>query len=470
MRRRLLLALPALQEVLTRDFRQIKYSLFPPLSLLTLAGMTPDERYDITVRDEHVEPIEADGDFDLVGIKAYVSSAGRAYDLADAYRRRGAKVVLGGIHPTTLPEEAARHADAVCLGPAETAWPQILADFERGELRQFYRGRCDGSAALVPQARRDLMNPRAYLVRNTMVTSRGCPHCCAFCYKASFWGERYYETRPMADLERELATLDGRFVFFLDDNLLGSRRHARELFGLLRGSGMVWQAAGSLDVARDPALLHAAYDAGCRSLFVGFESLSPENMRRAGKAVNAATDYAQAVRRFHDAGIMVNGSFVFGFDCDGPDVFDRTVEFAIESRIETATFHILTPFPATAAFARIEAEGRLLHRNWALYDTRHAVFAPRRMTPGQLEAGYDRAYHDFYRFGSILRRSLGLPAPLKRLAYNIVWKRVDPLWAAVIQCGVLPWVRPLFERVLAHGTRRPSPEPAIAPRAAPHEA
>ena len=168
------------------------------------------------------------------------------------------------------------------------------------------------------------MNPRAYLVRHTMVTSRGCPHACDFCYKSSFWGPTYYEPRPIAEVERELSRIDDRLVFFLDDNLLANRRHARALFDVLRGSGIVWQAAASLDVARDPRYLEEAYEAGCRSLFVGFESLSPENMRGNNKPVNAATDYAEACRRFHDAGIMINGSFVFGFDCDGPDVFDRT--------------------------------------------------------------------------------------------------------------------------------------------------
>jgi len=459
MRRRLLLVLPALQEVLGRDFRRIKYSLFPPLSLLTLAGLTPDDRYEIVVRDEHVEPVATETDADLVAMTVYIPSAYRAYALADAFRRGGAKVVLGGIHPTTLPHEAARHADAVCIGPAESVWGEILADFERGRLRRFYRGRREGSAALVAPARRDLMNPRAYLVRHTMVTSRGCPHCCSFCYKAGFWGERYCEARPLAALERELESLDARFVFFLDDNLLGNRAHARALFGLLRGSGLVWQASSSLDAARDPAYLEEAYDAGCRSLFVGLESISAENMARAGKRVNAATDYAEAIRRVHDAGIMINGSFVFGFDGDGPDVFDRTLEFAIENQLETGTFHILTPYPGTRGFAEIEAERRLLHRNWALYDTRHAVFRPRRMSPEALEAGQRRLYRDFYRYGSILRRSVGLPGALKRIAYNIGWQRLDPLWSAIIRCGLLPFVRPLFERVLA-GHTRPAPEPA----------
>jgi len=453
MRRTLLLALPALQEVLARDFRQIKYSLFPPLSLLTLAGLTPEDRYDILVRDEHVESLEVDDHVDLVAMTVYVSSAHRAYEIADEYRRRGAKVVMGGIHPSTLPAEAAQHADAVCIGPAEPVWGIILRDFENGSLRKFYRASPEGSAGLVPLARRDLMNPRAYLVRNTMVASRGCPHSCDFCYKSSFWGSRYYECRPLAHVERELASLDGKFVFFLDDNFLADRRRAREIFGLLRGFGMVWQAGASLDAARSPALLEEAYDAGCRSLFVGFESLSTANMRGANKPVNVAADYAEAIRRFHEAGIMINGSFVFGFDHDGPDVFDRTLEFAIENKIETATFHVLTPFPGTTTFGRMEAAGRIVHRNWRLYDTRHAVFRPRLMSPDTLEEDYRRSYEEFYRYGSIFRRSLGLPGTLKRVLYNVVWRKADWLWAPIIHYGLLPFVRPMFERVLARNTR-----------------
>ena len=266
------------------------------------------------------------------------------------------------------------------------------------------------------------MNPRAYLVRHTMVTSRGCPHACDFCYKSSFWGPTYYEPRPMAEVERELSRIDDHLVFFLDDNLLANRRHARAMFDVLRGSGIVWQAAASLDVARDPKYLEEAYRAGCRSLFVGFESLSPENMRGNNKPVNAATDYAEACRRFHDAGIMINGSFVFGFDCDGPDVFDRTVEFTVENKILTASFHVLTPLPGTRAFDRLEAEGRILHRNWRRYDTCHAVFRPRRMTPEQLDAGYCRAKRQFASCGF---DSPPLAGPARRFEADRLQRGVD---------------------------------------------
>jgi len=452
MQRRLLLILAAVQRPGDRHFRLIKYSQFPPLSLMTIAGLTPDH-WDITLRDEHVESSEVEGDFDVVGIQTYISSAPRAYELADRWRQRGAKVVLGGLHPTSLPHEAATHADAVCIGPAEPVWREILDDYEHNRLRTFYRGPCEGSASQVPLPRRDLMNPRAYLLRHTMVTSRGCPHACDFCYKSSFWGPHYYEPRPIADVERELSLVDDGLVFFLDDNLLANRGHARALFEVLRGSGIVWQAAASLDVARDPGYLEEAYEAGCRSLFVGFESLSSENMRGNNKPVNAATDYAEACRRFHDAGIMINGSFVFGFDCDGPDVFERTVEFTIENKILTASFHILTPLPGTRAFERLEAEGRIRHRRWQRYDTNHAVFQPRRMTPEQLEAGHAFAKRAFGAWGSILHRSLGLPGAAKRIAYNTAWMKVDPLWVAIIRSGLMPLANRLFQRILRVRTR-----------------
>jgi radical SAM superfamily enzyme YgiQ (UPF0313 family) len=268
----------------------------------------------------------------------------------------------------------------------------------------------------------------------------------------------------MAEVERELSRIDDHLVFFLDDNLLANRRHARALFDVLRGSGIVWQAAAALDVARDPHYLEEAYQAGCRSLFVGFESLSPENMRGNNKLVNVTADYGEVCRRFHDAGIMINGSFVFGFDCDGPDVFERTLEFTVENKILTASLHVLTPLPGTRAFARLAAEGRILHRNWTLYDTYHAVFQPRRMTPEQLEAGYLFGKRRFATWESILRRSAGLPGVLKRIAYNVAWMKIDPLWVAIIRAGLMPFATRIFERVLQFSTKVPNPEHDFLPR------
>jgi radical SAM superfamily enzyme YgiQ (UPF0313 family) len=448
----ILFVLPALQEVLAQDFRQIKYSLFPPLSLLTLAGLVPEGKYRIMVRDEHVEDVMVEEEVDLVAMTVYVSSAKRAYELSAHYRARGAKVLMGGIHPTTLPEECAQHADSVCLGPGESVFPRMLEDFEGGSLAKFYHGGGDEDVSRVPRARRDLMNHRKYLVPNTIVASRGCPYCCDFCYKESFWGKHYYQFRPLPEIARELDTFRHRFVFFLDDNLLGHRKQARKLFALLSGYDFVWQAAASLDAAYAPGFLQEAYRCGCRSLFVGFESITKANMERAHKPQNQKYDYAETIQRFHDAGIMINGSFVYGFDDDDPGIFARTVEFAIENKIETATFHILTPFPSTRMFARLDREGRLLHRDWDKYDTRHAVFRPRRMSTAQLEEGYRWSYHQFYSYGSILRRSMGLPNPLKRFLYNVGWKKMDSVWDFVLAHNVIERVLPAFEYALARDT------------------
>jgi radical SAM superfamily enzyme YgiQ (UPF0313 family) len=461
----ILFLLPALQEVVSQDFRQIKYSLFPPLSLLTLAGLVPRDKYRMLIRDEHVEDVIVDEDVDLVVMTVYVSSARRAYELSDYYRARGAKVFLGGIHPTTLPEEAKQHADSVCLGPGEPVFLRMLEDFETDRLKMQYEGHRDTDLSNVPVARRDLMNQSKYLVPNTMVASRGCPYCCDFCYKESFWGREYHAFRPLSQIKKELDTFKHNFVFFLDDNLLGNRREARRLFALLREYDFVWQASASLDAAFTPGFLQEAYACGCRSLFVGFESVVKANMERAHKRQNKKYDYAEAISRFHDAGIMINSSFVYGFDQDDADIFAKTVDFAIENKIETATFHILTPFPGTRLFATLEQERRILHRDWDRYDTRHVVFEPRRMTPSQLEKGYWWSYKEFYRYGSIMRRSVGLPNPLKRMAYNVAWKKMDPLWDWAIGHNLIEFVLPAFEFALARDT---SPASDSASADSPH--
>lgn len=453
----ILFILPALQEVLSQQFRQIKYSLFPPLSLLTLAALVPRDKYRMIVRDEHIEDVFVEEDVDLVVMTVYISSAMRAYEISDHYRQRGAKVLMGGIHPTTVPHEALQHADSVCVGPGETVFAQMLEDYEDGCLKQYYFGDRTTDLSEIPVARRDLMNRNRYLVRNTIVASRGCLYSCDFCYKESFWGAKYHKFRPLQQIKRELDMFRHRFVFFLDDNLMANRKLARTLFALLRQYDFVWQGAASLDTAYTPGFLREAYDCGCRSLFVGFESITRANMESSNKVQNQKFDYEEAIKRFHDAGIMINGSFVYGFDHDDPEVFERTVEFAIKNKIETATFHILTPFPGTRLFGRLEEEGRILHRDWEKYDTRHAVFRPSLITCGQLEEGYWWSYDEFYSYSSILRRSLGLPNSMKRLMYNIGWKKLDRIWHFIVEHDLTGYVLPLFEFVLATATRPEEP-------------
>lgn len=452
---RIKMVLPALAEATDPLFRPIKYSLFPPLGLATLAGHCPND--EVTIEDEHVGAIRLDDEPDVVVIQTYVTSAYRAYALADHYRSQGAHVCLGGLHPTSLPGEAAAHADTIFMGPGEDTWPRFLSDFRAGRPQPVYRS-TERSLHGVPRARRDLIDRSRYLVPNSIVVSRGCPHSCDFCYKDAFYqGGRSFYTARVDDALDEIASLEGRHLYFLDDNLFADDRFARELMAGLRGTGRVWQAAGTVESVLRPGLLEAAAASGLRSLFVGFETLDQTALTEQGKRHNVGRDYDEAIRRLHDAGVMVNASFVFGMDHHGPDVLDRTAEWAVSRGIETATFHVLTPYPGTALHTRMEREGRITTRDWDLYDTRHCVISHPTMSPQTIEAGYHRARKAFYSWSGIARASLARESAaeqLRHFAYSAAWKKAGPVWDAAISLGLLRHARPALERVL-DGVRRP---------------
>ena len=447
---RVKMILPALTEATSPLFRPIKYSLFPPLGLATLAGyLDPDD--EVTLEDEHVQQVRLDDDPDLVVIQVYITSAYRSYELADHYRARGAYVCLGGLHVTSLPDEAAAHADTVFLGPGEDVWPQFLADYRAGHPGKLYRSQVRTLRGL-PPIRRDLIKRHLYLVPNSIVVSRGCPHTCDFCYKEGFFeGGRSFYTQTVDDALAEIERLPGRHLYFLDDHLLGNPRFAAALFDGMRGMGRLWQAAGTVNSVLAPGLLEKATASGLRSLFVGFETISAANLRDHDKRQNLNRDYNAAIRRLHDLGVMINGSFVFGMDDDDESVFARTVDWAVGQGIETATFHILTPYPGTGLRQRIENEGRVLHNRWDLYDTRHTVYRPARMTAEALETGYWRAYRDFYRWGNLARGALAHSAwrdRLRHAAYAAGWKKFEPLWDWVIRAKRVVHMLPVLEAVL----------------------
>jgi len=448
---RVTMILPALTEATSPLFRPIKYSLFPPLGLATLAGyLDPDD--EVTITDEHVEPVDAADEPDLVVIQVYITSARRAYELADRYRARGAHVCLGGLHVTSLPAEAAAHADTIFRGPGEDTWPAFLADFRAGRPAARYDS-AERTLAGLPPIRRDLIKRHLYLVPNSIVVSRGCPHVCDFCYKEAFFeGGRSFYSQTVDAALGEIERLPGRHLYFLDDHLFGNARFATALFDGMRGMGRVWQAAGTVKAVLQPGLLEKAAAAGLRSLFVGFETVNPDNLAEQRKWQNIDRDYGAAIRRLHDLGIMVNGSFVFGMDSDDPSVFERTVGWAVGQGIETATFHILTPYPGTRLYQRMAAAGRLLHSDWDRYDTRHVVYQPARLTPRQLEDGYWRAYRDFYRWGSILRGAGTKPTlrgKARHVAYAGGWKKFEPAWDLAIRAKRAGQALPLLEAVLS---------------------
>jgi radical SAM superfamily enzyme YgiQ (UPF0313 family) len=450
--------LPALTEATSPFWRPIKYSLFPPLGLATLAAYLPDDT-EVEIHDEHVEPLNLLDAPELVVIQVYITSARRAYQLADYYRCRGAHVALGGLHVTSLPHEAAAHADTIFIGPGEDTWPQFLEDFNHGCAKPVYRSTLRSLEGL-PPVRRDLIKRHLYLVPNSIVVSRGCPHVCDFCYKEAFFeGGRSFYTQAVDAALAEIERLPDRHLYFLDDHLFGDRRFATALFEGMRGMGRLWQAAATVNSVLAPGLLERAVDAGLRSLFVGFETLDAANLTEQRKYQNLRRDYAAVVRRLHGLGVMINGSFVFGMDHDDESVFERTVEWAIEQGIETATFHVLTPYPGTALHNRMSSEGRITTRDWDRYDTRQAVFRPAKMTAGALNDGYRRAYREFYRWSSIARGAWAhgdVVAGARHFAYAAGWKKFEPLWDVVIRARRAGAMLPVLETILSEFGRRSS--------------
>ncbi len=454
-RLRVKLILPALTEATGPYWRPIKYSLFPPLGLATLAAFL-DPQDEAVIVDQHVQPLTTDDDPDLVVIQVYITNAYRAYRLADHYRARGAFVVLGGLHVTSLPDEAAAHADAIFLGPGEQTFPLFLQEFRAGRPRAVYRSTDGRTLDHLPPIRRDLIARRRYLVPNSIVVTRGCPEHCDFCYKDAFFerGRSFYTQRVDAALA-EIDRLPGRHLYFLDDHLLGDRRFARALFDGMRGMGRLFQGAATVDSVLRDDLIERAAEAGLRSLFVGFESLTPGNLARSNKRQNLGRDYTAVTDRLHRLGIMINGSFVFGMDDDDSDVFRRTVDWAINHGITTATFHIQTPYPGTRLYAKMLEQGRLTTFDWDLYDTRHVVFRPARMSPERLKAGYDWAYKEFYRWSSIARASLShgtVKHQAKHFFYAAGWKKFESLWNLMIRARQLRCMTPVLESVLSKVT------------------
>lgn len=443
--------LPALKEAGTPFGRPIKYSLFPPLGLATLAAyLSPDDEIDL--QDQHVEELNLNDEPDLVIIQVYITNALRAYKIADHYRERGSYVALGGLHVTSLPDEAAIHADSIFIGPGEETFPRFLLDFKNNRPQKKYVS-IIRSLKNVPPVRRDLIKRERYLVPNSLVVTRGCPHHCDFCYKDAFFqGGISFYTQAVDDALSEIERLPGRHLYFLDDHLLGNEKFAAGLFEGMNGMNRVFQSAATVDSILRGDLIEKAAKAGLRSVFVGFETFSPENLRQSNKMQNLEKDYTKAVERLHSLGIMINGSFVFGLDHDDKDVFKRTVEWGVKHAITTATYHILTPYPGTRLFHDMEKENRILTRNWDLYDTRTVVYQTRNISTQELKKGYDLAYKEFYSWKNIFRASMrhnSLKHNMKHLFYTGGWKKFEPLWNYIIKTKHLNQMLPVLELLLS---------------------
>ncbi|MEM6829560.1 MAG: radical SAM protein [Bacteroidota bacterium] len=443
--------LPALTEAESPFWRPIKYSLFPPLGLATLAAYLSEDD-DVEIQDQHVEQLNLNDSPDLVIIQVYITNAYRAYKIADHYRAKGSYVILGGLHVTSLPHEAQAHADTLFIGPGEETFPVFLRDFRRKAPQKVYSS-SNRTLLGIPPIRRDLIKRNSYLVPNSIVVTRGCPHHCHFCYKDAFFkGGKGFYTQLVDDAIKEIDRLPGRHLYFLDDHLLGNSKFANDLFDEMTGMNRVFQAAATVDSILRGNLIEKAAAAGLRSLFIGFETFSPQNLKQSNKKQNLKKNYEEAVRRLHSLGIMINGSFVFGLDEDEQDVFKRTVEWGVKNAITTSTYHILTPYPGTQLYADMERQGRIITKNWDQYDTRTVVYQTKKLSSQELKDGYDWAYKAFYSWSNIFQSSMNhesVKHQLKHLAYTAGWKKFEPLWNFLIKTKNLNSMLPLLESILS---------------------
>ena len=390
------------------------YFRMPYLGLLKVAALTPPD-WDVTIIDEKVEPLDLQLKADLIGITTTTPVAVRSYEIGDHFRSMGIPVVMGGMHASKLPDEALQHCDSVVIGEAEDIWDKLLVDLTQGELKPVYLHENDyPSLDGRVQADWDLYCGKGYLPVHVIETTRGCPFNCEFCSVTSSFGGKF-RNRPIGDVEDEIRTMKpfpGRFtwqnlVFFNDDNIISSKRHARELMKRIIPYKLDWLGQTSVEMAQDDEMLALCRESGCMGLLVGFESLSAETLKSVNKGGNKPQQYIDVVRRMHDHGIGVLGSFIFGFDSDDDGVFERTAEFVEKAKIDVVYYSILTPYPGTALHEQMTLEGRIIDHDWNHYNTHNVVFQPKMMTPERLVEGYWWALNQNFRYSSILKRMWG---------------------------------------------------------------
>jgi radical SAM superfamily enzyme YgiQ (UPF0313 family) len=384
---------------------------YQPLTLTTLAALVPPELpVELQLFDEGIMDVPPDLDADLVGMTVLTGTALRAYELAKGFRQRGIPVVLGGPHVTLIPDDAQPHADAVVTGYAEDTWPQLLRDFAAGRLQSRYDQAPGLDLANRPFARRELLPGRHFLTNNVFEATRGCIHNCDFCVVPSAWGRKPYQ-KPVADVVADIQQHGARKLIFVDLNIIADRGYALRLFAALIPLKVQWYGLATVLLADDAELLDLAARSGCKGLLMGLESISIQNLRQNHKGFNSPEKFVRVVERLHAHGIALQGCFVFGLDHDEPDVFLKTAEFAVQARIDLPRFAIVTPFPNTALYKRLLVEGRILTKNWELYDGQHVVFRPLKMSIAELQQGTETAWKHAYSFRSIARRIRHSPAP-----------------------------------------------------------
>ncbi|MCL2486650.1 MAG: B12-binding domain-containing radical SAM protein [Oscillospiraceae bacterium] len=411
----------------------LKTRMSPPLGLFTLLSLTP-EGHETRIINENVEKVPYHYPADLVGITVTLDVFPRACEIAAKFQSRGVPVVAGGIHVTCSPEECLPYFDAICVGPAERVWAKMISDAVSRNLRKVYHDAENFRGEEIAPPKYEAIDRKKYLYTNVVTTSRGCPCRCDFCYNSS--GNRCYVRRPVADVVRDIKSLKTRHIYFVDDNFIGDIEYTRELLGKLKGMNLKWNAAVTTKILNHPDLLDFMVETGCQSLFIGFESVNGTALAGVHKDNNPAL-YERLAHELHKRGIMVNASMVFGLDGDGADVFDNTLNWLVKNKIETLTAHILTPYPGTRLYERMEQAGRISDRNLAHYNTAHVVFKPRGLSPKELYKGYLRIYRRFYSFRNIFRRRPDNPKQRKPyFMFNFLYRKFGGFSSAL--CRLVP--------------------------------
>lgn len=383
---------------------------YQPLTLTTLAALTPKELpIEIQLIDEGIMAIEDDLQADLIGITVITGTAMRAYELADQFRAKGIHVVLGGPHVTLLPEEAKQHADAVCIGYSEQSWPQLIHDFFADQLQGVYQQSPDFnlSSMALPFAERERFNSHYFLTQSVFEATRSCAHDCEFCVAPTAWGRKQYQ-HPVEwvvdDIKQFVNKTGKRKLIFVDLNLVSDLEYAKALFSALIPLKINWFGLSTVIIAHHPELMELMAKSGCKGLLLGLETVTDSSLGDAGKKFNASVNYKELISHLHRLGISIQGCFVFGLDHDTVDTFDATVELAIDTGIDLPRFAVLTPFPGTPLYKKLEQEERILTKNWSLYDAQHVVFQPKLMTVKELADGHERVWKKIYQYNNIFKR------------------------------------------------------------------
>jgi len=399
-----------------------------PLTLTTLASLVPkDINAQIKLVDESIDKIPYDGFFDLVGISCLTGTSKRAYTIADHFKKRRIPVILGGVHVTLRPKEAIKHANSIVIGFAETTWPQLLFDFQNGNLQKIYNSN-QNSVENLPIPRRDLQKKYGYMSPNTVFATRGCKKQCDFCsIPAAGYG---WNTRPIGEVVQEIKEIPSNRFVFNDVSLLEDREYAKELFKALIPLKKKWGGLCTTQIGSDDEMLDIMRKSGCIYLLLGLESVTNKNLYDINKNFNNPDNYYNLITKLHDNNIIIQGCFIFGFDWDTTSIFEETVDAVNELKIDIPRYAIYTPYPDTKVFARFKEENRILHENWQHYDTQHVVFEPAKMSPEELDKGFRWSYKQTFKLSPIIKRTASsrLHMPITfvgNMAYKLYVKRLQ---------------------------------------------